>query len=295
MKIAVPPFRLPSFESSTHSGWSLVGHESSPLPRRIEAWDYQSDLRLQAGLSVDRHRICDEARLDRASELSVLVIARSTSTKLERVVASTPIPPLDRLDLPLDITLDGHWLGGRLILETMVVARNPIPLGPTSAAIVGAILWTDRHDTTLEGQGGMFPTDSEDFRETRPAHKDVPWVLGVDQSDMDSLFTAAVRLTLNSGNGAVAEMLSNAASKDSIKIARVLELDITRQLAFIAIQSEEVVSRSVVTDGESLGDVLRLLISKIWPTRSVATLALWKTDHPDRLEKDIQQFVRAFS
>jgi hypothetical protein len=294
MRVSVAPFLLPSAGTVQHSGWSIGGDPAIPMGRILDTWDYQTELRLQGGLVLERARLCSEAGLAETSQVEVLVIARSTATKIERCVFRSTIPQLDNFELILDMVLNGDWLGGRLTLETLVVATEPRPLGRTGASVIGAILWGARHDTTLEGQGGLFPTDSEDFNETRKRHKDVPWVLNVEQVDYDSLFTSSVRLTLNSGVRAVSEMLTTPTSAEARWLAKMLELDVTRQLVFIAIQSEEVMTREPMQDGESLGDVLRLLVSRIWPSASVASLLRWRSEQPQRLELDIQQFVRAF-
>lgn len=294
MRYSVPPFFLPQVETITHSGWSYGDDQGASLPRLIEAWDFQAEIKIVAGLAVGIEALRSQARLHRSSRLQVLVVAKSSSTKVERCVLKLDLPELDHYELVLDVVLSGEWLGGRLTIETMVVATVPVPVAPGGATEAGSILWSARHDTVLEGQGGLFPTDSEDFAQTRPRHKDAPWVLAVDQSDMDSLFAGSVRLTLNSGSPAVALMLADPTKEDATKLARILELDVTRQLALVALQSADVLSRPVDHEAVALGDVLRLLVARIWPTASTASLQGWSRDHPERLELDVQQFVKAF-
>lgn len=294
MRVSVAPFHLPDAVVATHSGWTLGGDSPAPLPRLIEAWDYQGELRIVGGLSVDIEALCAQSRIDRSSQLQVLVIARSSSTKVERCVLKWDLPDLEYYELRLEVSLSGDWLGGRLTLDTMIVATLPIPLALGAAKEPGSILWTVRQDAFLEGLGGLFPTDTEDFAETRPSHRDAPWVLTVDQGDFDSLFAASVRLTLNTGVAEISKMLADPTREDSARLASILELDVTRQLAFLALGAEEVLARSVEPDGVVLGDVLRLLVARIWPTASTASLRGWCQEHPERVELDIQQFVRAF-
>lgn len=294
MRYAVSPFLVPADEVAVLTGWKLVGDETIPLPRHVEAWDYQTKLRIQAGMSIDRDRVCADSGLDPSSDLRVLVVAKSTATKIERCVLDLRLPNSQQCDLVLDVVLSGESLGGRLIIETSIVARSPVAVKPAGAKVAGAILWSSRQDAALEGVGGLFPTDSEDFRVTRPNNRDAPWVLGVDQSDLESLFIASVRLTLNSGLASIAGMLSNPTFTESKRLAKTLELDVTRQLTLIAIQSAETLARPISPEGQALGDILRLLVSRIWPNTSVATLTRWHRDQPERIEVDIQQFVKAY-
>lgn len=293
MKVTVAPFYVPSAASISHGPWSY-GDDSLPLPRLIEAWDYQAQLRLAAGMTLDMASLWEESKLKPTSRLQVLVIAKSSSTKIERCVLKLDLPQLDHYELTMEVVLDGAWMGGRLSLDTQVIAIEPIPAAPGSAIEPGSILWTARYDTVLEGHGGLFPTDTEDFSQTRPQHKDAPWVLSIDHDDLEALFSASVRLTLNSHSRPVAAMLADPNADEPIHLARVLELDITRQLALVALSSVDVLTRPINAESVDLGDVLRLLVSRIWPNVSTASLQGWRVDRPERLELDIQQFVRAF-
>lgn len=293
MRVSVAPFFVPQTDVAIHSGW-VQGDPPSPMPRLIEAWDYQAELGLRGSLAVDASALRDQSQLGLATRLQVLVIARSSTTKIERCVLSLDLPDLDHYELPLDLQLRGDWLGGRLTVETAIVALDPVPLSAGSATESGAILWSVKHDTILEGYGGLFPTDTEDFRRTRPQFRNAPWALSVDQNDFDSLFAAAVRLTLNSGLPSIERMLAHPSREESSRLSSMLEFDVTRQLAFIAIGSDDVLARQVEPEAVTLGDVLRLLVARIWPTASTASLRAWMHENPERLELAIQQFVGAF-
>jgi hypothetical protein len=272
-----------------------MGEGGTPLPPLLEAWDYQSELKLFGGLSVDRQGLLLESRLAPQSRLQVLVLARSSSTKVERCVARLDVPELDQYDLALHIPLTGDWLGGRLTIETLLVTTDPFPLMSGGASEPGSILWSEHHSTVLEGLGGLFPTDTEAFSVTRPSHRDAPWVLSVDQGDLEALFAASVRLTLNTDVPSVARLLAEPERDESVRLGRILELDVTRQLVSIAIGSDEILARPVDKDATSLGDVLRLLVSRVWPNASTATLTRWREREPERIELDVHQFGKAFT
>jgi len=209
-------------------------------------------------------------------------------------VLKLDLPDLEHYDLALDLRLQGSWLGGRLTIETTIVALECEPLAKGAATSPGSILWTTRHDTVLEGHGGLFPTDVENFQSTRPDHADAPWVLAVQTDDLDALFAASVRLSLNTALPGVEKMLSRPDKDESIALARLLELDVTRQLVGIALSSEEVLARPIDPEATALGDVLRLLVSRVWPRASTTTLRGWRDSSPERIELDIHQFVKAF-
>ena len=93
-------------------------------------------------------------------------MARSSHTNAELLAARLDVPLSDTFDLAVELCLEGHELGGRLTLETLLVATSPKPLGPLAPQHPGSILWRRTHWSDLEGAGAQFPTDTIDFSST---------------------------------------------------------------------------------------------------------------------------------
>ena len=80
-------------------------------------------------------------------------------------------------------------------------------------------------------------------------------------SDLDALFMASARLTLNSAVPAVKRMIQGSPDQDVRQLKRVLHWDITRQMVVMALENEDVVHSEFDPEATSIGSVLRNLIS----------------------------------
>ena len=170
---------------------------------------------------------------------------------------------------------------------------NPggVPSGPEdllAPAQPGSILWRAKSSVRLEGIGAQFPTDTSDFTITRPKDINAGWILEVDLSDLDALFMASARLTLNSAVPAVKRMIQGSPDEDVKQLRRVLHWDITRQMVMMALENEDVVHSDFDPEATSVGSVLRNLISTIWPVDSPVTVRNWWRTDPSRVEVRVQ-------
>lgn len=296
MKIQVAPFLVPNHDSVVHRGWALdLSGATRPLPSQLTTWDYQTELSVAGSILVHRAMVMSQAGLAPESDLEVLVMVRSSTTKIERNVLKLDVPNRESYELPCTFVLSGSELGGKLTIETLLVARNPIAGSSLSPSRPGSVLWRDTHSTMVEGLGGQFPTDAEDFSTTRPRESKAAWVLRVDSYDMDALFMSAVRLTVNSGLPAMKKLLQGSTDPATVLLARVLDMDVTRQLVQLALKSEEVVAAEVDHESMVLSGVLRSLLAQLWPAVNPTTLRTWASDFPERIELQIQNARRLSS
>lgn len=293
MKIPVAPYLYPGPETVEHRGWSVrLADELVELPSEMKLWDYQSVIGLTFGIQIDRALLTRQCELGFDSELAVLAVASSTGTGIERKIVDIPIPLRDSYEITHEVDLESYDLGGRLTIETLVVVRRAVPLSELSPTEPGSILWRLRHSTHLEGIGGQFPTEAEDFALTRPMEAHAGWALKVDTSDLDALFNSSVRLTLNSGSSSVKSLLAGSQSQESKLLATMLDIDVTRQLVAAALSNEDIRRMEVDIDGTSIASVLRNLIFQLWPSKSTSVLYGWLRDSPERLETAIQSSRR---
>lgn len=288
MRVPVVPFLTPPETAVSHGGWFLTTVDGDVvLPREMPHWDYQTVLELAAPVSVDRRVVTDTCQLEWDSGLAVLVMARSSHTNVEQVAARLEVPLTDTFDLAVELTLEGHALGGRLTLETLLVCTTPKSAGPLAPHHPGSVLARWSHWTDLEGVGAQFPTDTFDFTQSGRDPR-AGWELRIDFGDPDTLFMSAARLTLNSGHPAIGKLLRGEKDDGTDQLLRTLNWDVTRQMVYLALQSDEVASLEMDPDSVSVTGVLRNLLAAIWPLESVITLRQWLEAEPSRIERRIQ-------
>lgn len=290
MKFPVSPFLVPAEDTVRHYGWDTnTAEPPTPLPNEMEHWDYQTEMSLTGSVLINVREMLQQCHMDPGSRLGVVVTAKSSKTNVEFPVAQTPINSDDECEVFLECLIPGAELGGRLTLETMIVALRPIPTDALAPKRAGSVLWRETHHTHLQGIGTQFPTDAEDFALTRPDIAKAGWKLTVDTTDLETMFMSAVRLTLNSGHPAIAKLLAGSKGSEARQIQRLIDIDVTRQLVAIALGCEEVREMEVDWKAVSVGGVLRNLLQQIWPTgEDPQTLRSWQLTDPSRIESHIQ-------
>lgn len=292
MKRSIVPFLTPPDAAVSHGEWLLQSVEGDvPLPKEVPHWDYQTTLQLAAPVSVDRRAVTDACHLARESGLAVLVMAKSSHTNAEVLAARLDLPMADTFDLAVELLLDGTELGGRLTLSTLLVVTEPKPLDWLAPQHPGSIVWRTSHWTDLEGVGTQFPTDTIDFA-AAGLDPDAGWQFRIDLSDPDARFMSAVRLTMNSGHPAIVHLLAGAKDAGTEQLLRTLNWDITRQMVFAGLDSDDVVGLEFDPDATTVAGVLRNLLGRIWPTVSSATLRQWRRTDPSRIEIHLQHNVK---
>ena len=292
MRRPIVPFLTPPPSAVSHGEWLLRSVDGDgPLPKEVPHWDYQTVLELAAPVSVDRTSVTDTCRLDRASGLAVLVLARSNHTNAELLAARLDLPMSETFDLAVELRLEGVELGGRLTLETLLVVTDPKPLDRRAPQHPGSIVWRRTHWTDLEGVGTQFPTDTLDFR-TAGLDADAGWQFKIDLSDPAARFMSSARLTLNSGHAAMARLLTGAKDTGTEQLLRTLNWDVTRQMVQGALASDDVAGLDIDPEATSVAGVLRNLVGRIWPLESIATLRSWTRSDPARIEVHLQQHAR---
>jgi hypothetical protein len=292
MRVPIFPFLTPPDRLIDHAGWQLTMSDGSisPLPTDLNVWDYQTVLEFTGLLSIARTAVLEACQLGNQSGLSVLVTAHSDWTSTEQTVGLLELGDLDVIDADLRFQLPGEQLGGRLTLNTILVASNPVPEGPLAPAQVGSILWRTQHRTRLQGTTGQFPTDAVDFKKLYPEDPEAGWVLTIEMNDLDALFTSAARLTVNSGHPDIQQLLAGSGDPQADLLSRTMRWDVTRQMVMLALTSDDVLGADFDPEATSVGGILRNLLARIWPDTSPATVVFWWTLDPSRVERRIQSY-----
>ena len=287
MKIPVAPFLVPPASAVDHNGWRLETDGGDvPLPAEIDNWDYQTRLDLAAALSVDRAQVIATCELHESSRITVVVNAHSSLTRSEQCVLTADVPSQDSFDLPLRVSLPGAELGGRLTLKTLLVVSDPVPESELAPNLPCSILWRVQHTTLLQGVGSQFPTDSIGFSKFLHLDNRAGWQLKIDLSDLEAQFLSVARLTLNSDLETM--RIAGASSDSSGQLRRTLAWDVARQMVYMALLDDDILSLEVDPDATSVGGILRNLIETIWPRESPQTVRHWSREDPSRIETRLQ-------
>jgi hypothetical protein len=255
------------------------------LADEVAAWDYLAELALSAVLEVDANAVRAACHLGEASELRVVVTATSSTTKMRGPVALAPVVPGP---IPLDVRMLGHELGGRLALDTLVVACDVQRTDALSPRAKGSILWRDRRTTWLEGESARFPTEVADLGGAPFFTPGALWYLDVRSDDLDASALGGVRLVLNENHPTMARVLAGDASPEANATLSALRWDVARQLVDAALDSNEFVERGGVFEEETLGSMLSAVLALHWPGESPRALRQLRRTEPARFERELQ-------
>lgn len=295
MRVPISPFVTPDPSIVSEASWFIeVDGEVRLLPASVPLWDYQSELQLQYFLQFDLNAFLAQCNLSASSQLALILTVRSDQTKIERKLAEIVLSPSDRGESRTKVRVSGSDLGGRLTLESQIVVKDAVPLNPLAASRPGSILWRSLAHTVVEGESGQFPTDASDFGISDPKFKDAGWILKVYPHDIESSFMSSVRLHLNTGQEPIRKLLAGSRDPATAQLSRFLDNDITRQLVYHALRSEEICNLDPDPEGTTYGLVLRNLLEVLWPGSRTSTLRLWFNDSPERIEVQIQAARRVF-
>ena len=293
MKARAAPYLVPTPESVNHAGWHLrTPLGEVPLGAEVAHWDYQTRLGLVAAVSVDRRSILDQCKLGDATTLEIQVFAHSSHTNARGLASAIEVPPQAVYDLAVEIDLAGHTLGGRLTLETMLVARAPEPMAPIAAQRAGSILWRQKHHTHLEGEGARFPTDAYSFSSVFPQAPNALWRLSIDDSDPLRSFMGSVRLALNTDSPEIKALLTGSDPEQSPPLVRMIRWDVLRQLIYFGLRSDWLDDSVPDPEDPSLASVIAGSIRSVFPHDPPSAVCARLIEAPDVVEIAIQDHER---
>ena len=169
-------------------------------------------------------------------------------------------------------------------LKNTSKASTPAPNKP------GAILWTDEKSLHL----GQISQQLRVMREEMPdrQRKKIPWFVEIDMVDLERAFTEAVVVRVNSAHPLGAQIDTNArGTKGTFQrdLRMQMYADIERQLLHTALHDENIRTRQLVKEPESLGDVLRYRIAIARSDRDPESLYRQLLRDPVSVELDMNR------
>lgn len=289
-------FALPHLHTDavTAESWNVeLRGQRQPLPQLLKAWDYQTALRFDSIVRVDRSRILRDCGLGPDAAVSVVALWWASSTNRRELGVCVPVTDADTI--PLEFEIAPGEAGGRLALARMLVltdsGSSPQALAATAP---GAVLWREDRNMQarvfLEGDAARFPTEVVDFASTRVADPDGVWWLDVDFSDLSATPLAALRLYLNGNHPEVKSLVAN--ENGSAYLHQIIEWDVVRTMFHAALDSPAFHRQWGSFRPGSLGEAVELLARRLWPGEDARSLATFREYDRGLFEARLQGRLR---
>lgn len=287
MRTNAAPFPLAPADAARFSiAWQLHTPAGPvALADDVPSWDYLATIDLSAVLEVDSDAVREACHLGQKSKLRVVVIAASSTTKMRGPVANIPVVAGQ---MPIDLHVLGHELGGRLTLDTLLVAAEVERTDSLSPRAAGSILWRHRTTTWLEGESARFPTEVASLAESPYFAPGALWYVDVRSDDLEAAALGSVRLVLNESHPAVGRLLAGDESPETNTTLSVLRWDVARQLILTALDSDEFVERDGLFEEDTLGALLGGILALHWPGESPRAVRQLRRTEPARFERELQ-------
>ena len=289
MNSDVMPFVRPADPLAGFGPWLLADDgDWLPLPAHLSDWDYQTDLTLQRHMQVDVDSLLRESQLPITTPVAVVVEWRASAAQLKglalrRVIGGSFVGPID-------VTLRGSDLAGRLNLITRLVLAEDAPTSqPFLASRAGDVLAEEQVECQLQGELGRFPIYAVDFV-AHDLDADARWHLDIT-SDPGQAAAGGVRLFLNANDQEIVNAATRAANPTPAqrRLLEWLHADVTRQLIDRALSQDwlDALPNSV-GDPDSLGASLAALVSNLFDGEPLELVAKLRETDPGRLASRLQ-------
>ncbi|MCW6531333.1 hypothetical protein NED98_13880 [Sphingomonas sp. MMSM20] len=212
-RIAFPFLTLDQTAISPEPWVLLDGGLETPIGDAwLPDWDAARDLRLRRLVTTDLDRAADLLSMpidDGVLEL-VTRIGTGIGNMPRRIIATSKLP-LTRMEptIVIDEVVPGHSLSQRLLVDTLVILRQPREGSPLSPDLAGSKLWSDQLDLRLEGEEPRFPMEAVSFLERFAGRPEAyaPWLLHWTPGNLHRDFGGSVRLYLNRDRADVTDRL----------------------------------------------------------------------------------------
>jgi hypothetical protein len=264
----------------------------------LKRWDYQTELRFESTVQVDRRTIVTECGLGHDVRVGLLTTWWASSTNLRRT--GNLVELNESIDYVLSFDVPAGVTGGSLTLQRQLVIIDAGSTdNPLAARTPGSVLWREprenRATVYLEGEAARFPTEVIDFQSGRVADSEAAWWLDRDLSDLEATPLNGLRLYLNEHHEVMKQVLAGATDPVATLTAEFLKWDVTRSLMNAALDTDEFIEGWGGFRPGSLGEVLELLIRKYWPGEDAQSLTALRNQDPGVFDARLQGRMRLLS
>ncbi len=265
--------------------------DEGQLTPRLESWDCATRIRLSRDIDLDLHGLLGASHLSSAVELSFVVTAESTSTRIRRLVFSEPASEGSQA---LSLDLSPTELGGTLVLITRLVLTRSARSDELAASRPGSVMWEHVVRIDLEGNAARFPIELVSFKEAGlPEH--APWRIDIWDSDLEAPAGSATRVRVNSDHQQAREMaLDPSGSASSKLIVSALEADVAGRMLQVLIDNGDIADDSSFVAG-SIGEALATFQRVHLPGESLKGLRASRGSELARVEAELLGSLEAYS
>jgi hypothetical protein len=282
------PYLRPPEDILRCSPWALeVANGTIELSEDLPTWDYNSILALRRSISIDGDRARNTSGLTADAELQLVVRWSASASWLRGLAWSQAVPPRDD-ELQIAFDLPGIDLGGTLELSLMLTlvspGSKPSRLAPTKP---GSVLWADRTEVRLRGDGSRFPLAIVDFGDLLYP-EGASWHLEIG-ADLEEPALGSILLLVNERRDIVLSALRAAADPGEADqaVLSILSTDLVRGLLERAI-TDEMFQASTDYPLGSVGAVLKSLLRRRFPETDLESLRREYNQDPALLASRIQ-------
>lgn len=276
------PYLVPAAGRFEAPEWLIASPSySGQLVDEVKGWDYSTNLSLSVCIESNLEAAVSDCGLGAGPSLGGFIVWRSSSTAL-RGTSDVVVLKTGRNQVGLDLI--GIEIGGQLEIEARVVFLAGYAVSELAPTRRGALLWSEKRTTRLEGTADRFPIELRDFKKAGLRGADGAWVLHWDSKDPEWSASAAVRLWLNSRHPMADRLAGELPDSDGMS---VLRYDLTRQLIDEALDNDDLSDRE--WPAGSLGAALLERVKSVFPGLSLEDCRAMRRDRRDDYESAIQQ------
>lgn len=273
-RIAFPFLTLDQTAISPEPWVLLDGGLETPIRDAwLPDWDAARDLRLRRLVTTDLDRAADLLSMpidDGALEL-VTRIGTGIGNMPRRIIATSKLP-LTRMEptVVIDEVVPGHSLSQRLLVDTLVILRQPREGSPLSPDLAGSKLWLDQFDLRLEGEEPRFPMEAVSFLERFAGRPEAyaPWLLHWTPGNLHRDFGGSVRLYLNSDRADVTDRLL----AGDRATTQVVLADVMTQIISVSLRQNDFERLAVEADPCSIAGRAAHWIGLAFPGQDIAAV-----------------------
>jgi hypothetical protein len=188
-----------------------------------------------------------------------------------RIIATSKLP-LTRMEptVVIDEVVSGHSLSQRLLVDTLVILRQPREGSPLSPGLAGSKLWSDQLDLRLEGEEPRFPMEAVSFLERFAGRPEAyaPWLLHWTPGNLHRDFGGSVRLYLNSDRADVTDRLL----AGDRATTQVVLADVMTQIISVSLRQNDFERLAVEADPCSIAGRAAHWIGLAFPGQDIAAV-----------------------
>lgn len=276
--------------------WILHGSDKERLaPSVLKEWDPLTDLSFSRSISIDFKNLFSHCGLSAGSAVGVVTSWYSMGTKLKEQSELITFPfgtQQQYVDIKLNVS--GSKLAHSLYLLTRIVLRK---CGrnddKTAASEIGSILWEDEHFIRIEGSGSRFPMEFADFPEIG-LPPNAGWRLSW-KKEFGAQAMGNICLLINSKHTRLRAIVSGSnIDAQAHAILETIHFSVARDLIIGGLQNPEFMDNSQEFPRGSVGEVVRLLISRCFCDLDLFAVQQLFQNSPDRFDCHLQHALKLF-